>query len=312
MKTITLKSVIVSLMIVLSLTQISAQDLVGFRIDVLGSRYSDQLYLFSVPTCTCNFDNGWDGFKMIGTNSLAPIIYAEEPGGKFQVDAIPDFNETQIAFKAGEDSEYILSFFTQNLSRFYSSLYLVDLVENKTINLMTPGITYTFSVESTTAPVIRFKIITQLPVVEVPADTTVIEDPVIDPATPTPTDTIIVEDPIIDPVIDPVTPTPTDTLIVENPVEDPVITDPTDNGNGDKDKKDKKIKIKVSKKHISIENDSDNNGLVRIMDAKIGMIVKEYTFKRDGTTEIEVNVSAGIYVIQAATQEEETSVSTVF
>ncbi len=320
MKTTTIKSILVAFMLLFTLTQITAQDLVGIRIDVLGSRYSDKVYLFSVPTCTRYFDNGWDGYKMVGTNSVAPIIYADEPGGKFQVDAVPNLHETDIAFKAGEDSQYTLSFYSENLARYYKTLYLVDLQENNVIDLMTdPNVTYTFNVEQTPQPVIRFRVYTVLPQVEEPIDTTVVvEDPVVEPTPdPTPVDTVVVENPVEDP----------DPVVIEDPVtEDPVVDPIDNNGNNgkdgncngkDKDKKDKKdkkqksIKICVSKKTICIDNVSNNKGRVCIINARTGRAVKDCDFNKGGCTRINANIPAGTYIIRALTKDEETSIRVV-
>ena len=84
MKATTLKLILLKLPLLLMVTRASAQDLTGTRIDVQGTRFSDQMWLFSVASCTYGFDNGWDGFKMFGT-TLAPQIFAWEPDGYYQV-----------------------------------------------------------------------------------------------------------------------------------------------------------------------------------------------------------------------------------
>ncbi|MDD3321812.1 MAG: hypothetical protein PHS59_10255 [Paludibacter sp.] len=238
MKTLTFKSIIISLVLLIGISQVSAATLTGIRIDVIGSRYSDQAYFFSVATCTRYFDNGWDGYKMIGTNTLAPVIYGDEPGGKFQVDAIPDLNETYIAFRAGEDTEYTLSFYSENLTLQYSQLYLVDLENNNTVDLMTTK-TYTFSVAPTTDAVQRFKLITSLPVavidpvVETPVVDPAVETPVVEPEVETPVaDTVVVEIPSVDtvvetPVVEPEVETPVvDTVVVVVPSVEPEVETP--------------------------------------------------------------------------------------
>ena len=323
MKTHTIKSIIVTLVLLVSMSQISAATLSGIRIDVIGSRYSDQAYFFSVPTCTRYFDNGWDGYKMIGTNTLAPVIYGDEPGGKFQVDAIPDFNETYIAFRAGEDSEYTLSFYSENLTLQYRHLYLIDLENNNTVDLMTTK-TYTFRVAPTTEPVQRFKMVTSLPVVVIdPVVETPVPEPVADtivvetPSVETPVaDTVVAEEPAIDPVVDTPVPTeePVDTVVVETPVTDPIVVvdQPNNNGrndNGDKDKKDKKdksLKITSARQSIYIENSSKKRGQLCVINARSGRVVKNMTFN-SGKTIIDANVPSGSYIITASTSEEEIS-----
>lgn len=143
-------------------SQVFSQDLVGTRIDVHGARFSDQMWLFSVASCTNDFDNGWDGFKMFGT-PLAPQLFAIEPDGDYQVDAIPDFNDTFLGFLAGIDSVYTFTFTHENLSKDYQQLYLIDSVANKTVDIYQSGTTYTFTASITKNPVKRFKIVTSNP-----------------------------------------------------------------------------------------------------------------------------------------------------
>ena len=126
MKTSTIKSVSAIIFLFFSLSTLFSQNAVGIRIDVKGTRYSDQMWIFSVPTTTRAFDNGWDGYKMFGTSTRIPQIFAMEETGNFQVNAVPDMNETYIAFKAGQDTVYTLNFTTQNLSMYYQALYIKD------------------------------------------------------------------------------------------------------------------------------------------------------------------------------------------
>ena len=133
-----------------------SQNYPGLRIDVVGATSSDQMWVFYEPTCTRGFDNGWDGYKMTGT--VAMQIYAAEATGNFQVDAVPDMNNTYIAFQAGSDTQYTMTIVSQYLSPTYSSLYLIDSVANQTVNIFTSGTTYTFTATNTT-PVKRFKLL---------------------------------------------------------------------------------------------------------------------------------------------------------
>ncbi len=127
-------------------------------IDVKGSRFSDRMWIFSIPQCTTGFDNGWDGFKMFGS-SVAPQIYAMEEAGNFQVNSVPDINNTYIGFRAGEDTIYTLTFTNYFVATRYQELYLVDLLENKTINIFETGAQYTFVAKRSDSLEKRFKII---------------------------------------------------------------------------------------------------------------------------------------------------------
>jgi len=133
---------------------------IGIIIDVKGANAADRMWLFSEPKSNYGFDNGWDGQKIPGS-ALAPQIYAIEKDGNYQVNTVPDMNDTELAFQAGQDLEDTLTFTNMNLEKQYAGVYLVDLVENKTIDITVSGSTYAFVAESTPAPVKRFKIVTR-------------------------------------------------------------------------------------------------------------------------------------------------------
>ena len=132
---------------------------IATRIDLSGTHPADCMWIFTDPKCTNNFDNGWDGKKMMGS-AQTPQLYAMEPDGDYQIDAVSDINGTCLGFNAGQDNNFKLIFTHQNAGIRYSGLYLVDLVENKTIDITASGSEYIFNAISTPAPVKRFKIIT--------------------------------------------------------------------------------------------------------------------------------------------------------
>ena len=133
-------------------------EIVATIIDVKGTKMSDRLWLVSQPGCTRTFDNGWDGSKFIGP-AISPQIYAIEPDGKYQVNAVADINDTEIGFMVGEDTEYTLTFTNTNIKSKYAGLYIVDLLENKTIDVTESGTTYTFTATSSTQTDKRFKMV---------------------------------------------------------------------------------------------------------------------------------------------------------
>ncbi|MBV5282676.1 MAG: hypothetical protein JZU53_09630 [Paludibacter sp.] len=143
-----------------SIDAISNTDLVSTMIDLTGLHYSDRMWIFSEPSCTRNFDNGWDGRKILGS-SLAPQIFAIEPDGDYQVNSVSDMHNTDLAFQAGDEVEYTLKFTHENIQRQYAGVYLVDLVENKTVDVSQNGSTYTFATAQSDAPAKRFKILTR-------------------------------------------------------------------------------------------------------------------------------------------------------
>jgi hypothetical protein len=129
------------------------------RIHLSGTHSADNMWIFTDPTCTGSFDNGWDGYKIQGAVQT-PQLYAMEAAGDLQIDAIADINGTYLGFNAGTDTDYKLTFTHQHTDARYSGLYLVDLVENKTVDITANGSEYAFTSISTPTPVKRFKIIT--------------------------------------------------------------------------------------------------------------------------------------------------------
>lgn len=127
-------------------------------IDVIGTHSSDRMWIFSESSCTKNFDNGFDGPKMLGS-ALNTQIYAVESDGEYQIDAVNDINNTYLGFQPGQDTNFKLVFTHQNLDAKYAGLYLVDLVANKTVDITASGTEYNFT-SSSSSTSNRFKIIT--------------------------------------------------------------------------------------------------------------------------------------------------------
>jgi len=142
-----------------SVSGITASEKVATRIDLSGSHIADCMWIFSDPTCTAGFDNGWDGYKMKGA-AQSPQIFAMEATGDFQIDAVADVNGTFLGFNAGTETDYKLTFMHQNTEKSYQKIYLIDLLENKTTDITTTGSEYSFTAISTPTPVKRFKIVT--------------------------------------------------------------------------------------------------------------------------------------------------------
>jgi hypothetical protein len=186
MKASTLKTVLVMLATLLFITHIFGQDLVGIRVDIKGSRFADQMWVFQDSTCTRSFDNGWDAYKMFG-NSLAPQLFAMEGSDNFQIDCVPNMNSTYLGFKTGEDTVYTMTFISQNLNKEYQHLYLIDSIANQIVDIYTSGVQYTFKAQLSSGIEKRFKIVTSLPkpVVETPSPVDPVTPPVVVPADPT-------------------------------------------------------------------------------------------------------------------------------
>jgi len=129
------------------------------RIDLSGSHHADCMWIFTDASCSSKYDNSWDGSKILGS-TLTPQLYAMESDGDFQIDAVADMNGTYLGFNSGPETDYTLTFTHQNAGTYYSSLYLVDLLENKTTDITNSGTEYTFTATQTSSPAKRFKIVT--------------------------------------------------------------------------------------------------------------------------------------------------------
>ena len=136
-----------------------SSEYVFSKIDVTGTNSYDQLWLFTEPTCTHSFENGWDGRKLMGS-TFAPQLFAMEADGMYQVDAVDDMNNTYLGFQPGEDKQYTLTFKNENLGKYYSNVYLLDLVENKTVEITSDSSSYTFTAVPFAPQTKRFKIVT--------------------------------------------------------------------------------------------------------------------------------------------------------
>ena len=83
-------------------------------------------------------------------------IYAVEEDGNYQINAVNDFNNTSIAFQAGQDTEYKMTFTNENIDKKYAKLYLYDTEANKVVDITENGSVYEFTAQSTPKPVLRF------------------------------------------------------------------------------------------------------------------------------------------------------------
>jgi len=106
----------------------------------------------------------------MGSN-LSPQIYALEADGNYQVNTIGDINNSYIGFKAGIDTLYTLTFTHQNKDPRYDHLYLMDLCENKTVEITAAGSKYCFNSGSNKEVENRFKIIATLEDLDINTDT---------------------------------------------------------------------------------------------------------------------------------------------
>jgi len=103
----------------------------------------DRVWLLYEPTASKFFDNGWDGHKFI-SNDASAAIYANEPAGNLQVNTVNEFNDMYLHFKAGKDDLYTLKIVNNHLDEVYPSLFLIDLQDNKVVEIRPDTTVYTF------------------------------------------------------------------------------------------------------------------------------------------------------------------------
>lgn len=141
-------------------SKIKKSDKTYLRIDVKGDKSADRMWLFTQAGTSHQFDNGWDGYKMMGESSV-PQLFATGKDGYYQVSTSHNIDETYIGFKAGDDLQYTLFFSHENLEKSYSKVILIDLAENKSVDILNSNSGYTFYVNNNNLDAKRFKIITE-------------------------------------------------------------------------------------------------------------------------------------------------------
>mgnify|MGYP001810278639 CR=1 FL=1 len=133
------------------------------KINLNGALAGDVMWIFHEPSTTRAYDNGWDGTKYAGDTGN-PLIYASEATGNFQINTVPDLNETNITFKSGDELNYTLTFTNENLALNYNALFLFDTMTSQVIDILQSGTQYTFTASATRTNMSnRFKILTYNP-----------------------------------------------------------------------------------------------------------------------------------------------------
>ena len=143
------RSVVSNLMYAPRRAKAAEEEPAVLKIFARGSRYQDKLVVLEREDFTRGYDSGWDG-EAWGGGTLSPMVYVTGEGREDAVSAIPEFEGTVVAFKAGEDSEYRFEFIYDG----DESLYLFD-TENNTYTQIMTGESYYFSTDDK-APHSRF------------------------------------------------------------------------------------------------------------------------------------------------------------
>ncbi|MDD3077863.1 MAG: GEVED domain-containing protein [Paludibacter sp.] len=134
-----------------------ANNKVSLRIDVVGKNYADQLWLFAKDSCSGEFDNGYDGFKIRGS-ALQPQLFTVESDGEYQINTIDNIDNTIIGFIPGQDTKYTFTFNVENLNLKYDKLYLYDVRENSVADVTESGTQYSFETSDSDQDKYRFRL----------------------------------------------------------------------------------------------------------------------------------------------------------
>lgn len=146
-----------------TIPSIDSMDKVITIVDVQGSRFSNRMWIFSMLVCANDYDNGLDAYKKLGTQT-SPQLFAMESNRNFLINTILGISNSSLGFLEGEYNTYTLTFTHYNIESRYKELYLIDMLENKTIDIYESGTQYTFTAQQTNLSTKRFEIITSLPV----------------------------------------------------------------------------------------------------------------------------------------------------
>lgn len=112
----------------------SDEPLSNLAISVKGKQFEDHTWLFRQPGTSREFDNGWDGRKMMGAKGT-PQVFSWEENEKYQVNTVEDIDSTFLGFQAGVDSVYTMTISRNNIDDLYPYLVLIDLREGRVIEL---------------------------------------------------------------------------------------------------------------------------------------------------------------------------------
>ncbi len=112
---------------------------------------ADQVYILSGNDFSEDFADGWDGRKIDGDTAIVPTLAVIKEAGEMSVAAVNSFDERELSFRAGVDTEYTFSFNYDG-----ETIYLYDRLTGEATEIKT-GNTYSFTAENKT-PAKRFLI----------------------------------------------------------------------------------------------------------------------------------------------------------
>lgn len=110
--------------------------------DIIGEESADRVWIFQQSSATHDFDNGWDGRKML-EDGIAQLYVNAVDDSKLQVATVPELNGVTLGFVPDRDGKFTLDFSLSGQLK-QSDIYLHDAVTGTT-QLVGEGKSYSFS-----------------------------------------------------------------------------------------------------------------------------------------------------------------------
>lgn len=130
------------------------------RIDLIGNKFKDRMWVFIHEEFSDRFDNGYDASKLLAYENQS-VLYGIGSDDYYQIYAVADVNKAVIGFKSGIDTDFKLRFNHENMEAKYAKLYLVDTELNNVTDITESGSEYSF-VASGSSPENRFRIVSTI------------------------------------------------------------------------------------------------------------------------------------------------------
>lgn len=120
----------------------TSQQLPSLVIDVIGEQSADRVWMFQKEGTTHDFNNGWDGRKML-EEGIAQLYVNTSDDSKLQVTTVPELNNVQLGFIPNIDGKYTLEFsLSEKLEG--TQIYLEDAITATSVPII-KGSTYQFT-----------------------------------------------------------------------------------------------------------------------------------------------------------------------
>ena len=117
--------------------------------DVIGEESADRVWIFQKEGTSHNFNNGWDGRKML-EDGIAQLYVSAADDSKLQVATIPELNSVSLGFIADVDGKYTFEFAQMGQLKG-TDIYLHDAVTGTTHEIE-DGKSYSFTAKKGESP----------------------------------------------------------------------------------------------------------------------------------------------------------------